>query len=569
MQRFAELYRALEQASDEVRRRRLLTSYLHHSDPVESAWAIWLLSQGQMARIASSAQQKRWFLEDAGFPEWLFAECSRLAADVLEVIALILPTSDSKGQRSASRSLPGWIEQVLEPLRETSAQRLKAAIFEASSQMTIAERTVFHRLLTGRLRTVIADAEVVSAMSQLSGLPADVIACRMATPWKPGDGQWEKLVNPDVTDIASVRPYQLAQHSEISGDVHDPQTILPLEYADVSMWSVEQQYLGQRVQLIRRGGQTVLWNESGRQISREWKQLLKIGNRCPEGTVIEAVIVFRDANGLRSSLATDQMPNTRIRKQQVPTGDFCLLVLDLLEAAGVDQRGESYLERRRRLEALLAAVDRTTVVLSQTLPCDTWQFAGAQRSRMRGAAGSGLWLRRLSAAYSEEASIYVWRAPPFRCRAVLIYLETDTIQGRKGLRELTFAVWYQGQLLPIAKTAADVAPKERERVTELMRTNRIRRYGPVHSVKADLVFELSFDGLQAKARSPGKLSLRSPRIEGLCENLEPHQADSLETLLALTGFVEPLEASAETDDSEIDDHELGGLFAAQRKTSSE
>jgi DNA ligase-1 len=569
MQRFAELYWALEQASDEARRRLLLTSFLHRSDPGESAWAIWLLSQGQMARIASAAQQKRWFLEDTGFPEWLFSECSRLAADVLEVISLILPAADSAGQSSVALSLPDWIEQVLEPLWETPAQRLKTAIFEASAQMTIAERTVFHRLLTGRLKSVIADAEIVGAVSQLSGLPADVIACRMATPWKPVGGGWEWLINLDSTDIAASRPYPLAVHTEISGQVHDPGTILPDEYADPSLWSVEQQYLGQRVQLIRRGGQTVLWDSSGKQITGEWPQLTKIGTRFPEGTVIEAMIVSRDANGLRSCAPTDRMPNTRIGKQQSPTGDFCLLVLDLLEDAGVDRRNESYLKRRRRLETLLAPLDRNSVVLSQTLPCDTWQIADSLRSQTRSAAGSGLWLRRLSAAYSEEAGTYIWRAPPFRCRAVLIYVETDTVQAQKRLREMTFAVWHQGQLVPIAKTSADLAPKEKDRVTELMRTNRIRRYGPVHSVKADLVFELSFDGLQIKTRNPGRLSLCSPRIESLCENLEPHEADSLETIQALTGFSEPVDVSAQTDDSETDDHELGGLFAAQRKQSRE
>ena len=244
-----------------------------------------------------------------------------------------------------------------------------------------------------------------------------------------------------------------------------------------------------------------------------------------------------------------------------------MLVLDLLENAGVDLRNESYSRRRQRLEALLASQDPSALFMSQALPCDTWQLADAQRSQTRSAAGSGLWLRRESAPYSEQASSYVWRAPPFRCRAVLIYLETDTVQARKHLRELTFAVWHQGQLVPIAKTSADLSPKEADRVTELLRTNRIRRYGPVHSVKADLVFELSFDGLQTKARSPGKLSLCSPRIVSLCEHLEPQQADTLETLQALTGFTEPDDTLTQTDDSESDDHELGGLFAAQRKKS--
>lgn len=567
MQRFAELYLALEQTSDEARKQQQLTSFLQSSLPDESAWAIWLLSQGQIARIASAAQQKRWFLENTGFPEWLLSECSRLSADVLEVIALILPAADSTGQRSVAQSLPDWIEQVLEPLRKAPAQRLKSAIFEASSQMPIAERSVFHRLLTGRLRTVISDAAIVSVVSQLSGLPEEVIACRMATPWKPAAGQWERLVNTDVTDIAAARPYQLAPHPEIPGDVRNPETILPDAYADITLWSVEQQFPGLRVQLIRRGGQTVLWDASGKQITLEWPQLTKIGNRFPDGTVIEAVIVFRDAQGLRSGTANDRMRKRRMGKQQSPTGDVCLLVFDLLENAGVDLRNESHSRRRQRLEALLASQDPSAVIMSQAFPCDTWQLADAQRSRMRSAAGSGLWLRRKSAAYSEQASTYVWRAPPFRCRAVLIYLETDTVQVRKHLRELTFAVWHQGQLVPIAKTPADLSAKETDRVIELLRTNRIRRYGPVHSVKADLVFELSFDGLQSKPRSPGKLSLCSPQIESLCEHLEPHQADTLETLLALTGFAEADDVSTQSDDPESDDHELGGLFAAQRKKS--
>lgn len=59
------------------------------------------------------------------------------------------------------------------------------------------------------------------------------------------------------------------------------------------------------------------------------------------------------------------------------------------------------------------------------------------------------------------------------------------------------------------------------------------KFGPVRSVKPELVFELAFENIQRSTRHKSGIAVRFPRISRWRLDKRPDQADSLETILAM------------------------------------
>ena len=63
-----------------------------------------------------------------------------------------------------------------------------------------------------------------------------------------------------------------------------------------------------------------------------------------------------------------------------------------------------------------------------------------------------------------------------------------------------------------------------------VRHNTVERFGPVHVVKPELVFELAFEGIQKSSRHKSGIAVRFPRMARWRTDKKPEDADSLETI---------------------------------------
>jgi DNA ligase-1 len=70
-------------------------------------------------------------------------------------------------------------------------------------------------------------------------------------------------------------------------------------------------------------------------------------------------------------------------------------------------------------------------------------------------------------------------------------------------------------------------------VDAFVRRNTLEKHGPVRVVKAELVFELAFEGIQASARHKSGIAVRFPRMARWRTDKRVEDADSLETVRAL------------------------------------
>jgi DNA ligase-1 len=176
--------------------------------------------------------------------------------------------------------------------------------------------------------------------------------------------------------------------------------------------------------------------------------------------------------------------------------------------------------------------------VSPLLPVRSWEAVAALHQTVRAASAEGLMLKRRDSTYGagrHRGAWWKWKAAPFTCDAVLVAAQPG--HGRRAtlFTDYTFAVWQGPELLPIAKAYSGLNDDEIDAVDAFVRANTTGRFGPVRSVKPELVFELAFEGVTASTRHKSGLALRFPRIARRRDDKKPGEADTVETLRALAG----------------------------------
>jgi DNA ligase 1 len=101
------------------------------------------------------------------------------------------------------------------------------------------------------------------------------------------------------------------------------------------------------------------------------------------------------------------------------------------------------------------------------------------------------------------------------------------------MTDMTFAVWDNGQLVPIAKAYSGLTDEELNYFDKWIRQNTIERFGPVRAVKPEHVFELHFEAIARSTRHKSGIAVRFPRIARHRTDKKPADADTLQSLQSM------------------------------------
>ena len=193
--------------------------------------------------------------------------------------------------------------------------------------------------------------------------------------------------------------------------------------------------------------------------------------------------------------------------------------------------------RRARLEALLAPPPlRARFVVSPLVEGEGWDAVHAAWHGARERSAEGLMLKHRDAIYGvgrRRGPWWKWKVQPYTADAVMVYAQAG--HGRRASlhTDYTFAVWDDGKLVPFAKAYSGLTDEEIRRLDAWIRRNTIEKFGPVRSVKAEQVFELAFEGIQASPRHKSGIAVRFPRILRWRDDKKPEDADTIDSLRAL------------------------------------
>ena len=133
----------------------------------------------------------------------------------------------------------------------------------------------------------------------------------------------------------------------------------------------------------------------------------------------------------------------------------------------------------------------------------------------------------------KKGSWWKWKVDPLVIDAVLIYAMRGHGRRANLYTDYTFAVWKDEQLIPFTKAYSGLTDKEIARVDAFVKKNTLERFGPVRSVKAKLVFEIAFEGIQKSSRHKSGIALRFPRISRWRQDKPASEANTLDDLEAM------------------------------------
>ena len=91
----------------------------------------------------------------------------------------------------------------------------------------------------------------------------------------------------------------------------------------------------------------------------------------------------------------------------------------------------------------------------------------------------------------------------------------------------------RNELVSFAKAYSGLSDEEIRLVDSFVRRNTIEKFGPVCTVKPELVFELAFEGIQKSSRHKSGVAVRFPRINRWRHDKTFKEADNLDTIKAL------------------------------------
>lgn len=521
---FTQLFARLDRSTKTGEKLAALEAYFRAADPADAAWALFHLFGRRLPRAVSPADLRAWTSATTGLAPWLVEESYAAAGDLAETLSLLLPPA------CAPRAWPlsTLIEERVRPLRELSPEERRARVEQTWRELDGDARFLYHKLLTGGFRVGVSRGLVERALANVAGIEPAELAHRLMGDWPPTAEFFSRLLARDRTAESDLHPYPFYLAS--------PLEQAPSTLGDAGEWQAEWKWDGIRAQVIRRAGRCAIWTRGEELATDRYPEIARAASALPDGVVLDGeLLAWRDGAPLPFSVMQKRIGRTRLTPAALRDAPVAFVAYDLLERNGVDLRASPLRERRAALEEMIGA-NGDPLRVSPKLSFADWSALAALRAESRGRGVEGVMLKRLDSPYGvgrERGAWWKWKIEPYTIDAVLLYAQAG--HGRRaGLHtDYTLGVWSQGALVPVAKAYSGLTDRELEEADRWIRRNTLEKHGPVRVVKAELVFEIAFEGLQRSTRHKAGLALRFPRIARWRRDKPASEADTLETLTAL------------------------------------
>lgn len=533
MKRFAALYAALDASTRTNDKVAALTDYFRAADAADAAWAVFFLTGNRPRQAVPARRLHDWSAEAADLPAWLFAESYDAVGDLAETISLVLPRATGTADLSLSR----WIEDRLLPLRALAEEAQRAALTGYWRELDRGECFVFMKLITGSFRVGVSALLVMRALAQVSGVDAKVIAHRMAGDWQPSAENYRRLISAETGafDVSKPYPFFLAHPLEAGPELLGP----------VADWQAEWKWDGIRGQLVKRQGHVFLWSRGEELISEQFPEIVTAAAALPDCVLDGEVLAARDGRILPFNALQKRLGRKNPGKKVLADTPAVLVTYDVLELAGEDWRSRPLHERRAKLHELIYSLplrdQRESVLqLSDIVRAPSWATLTEAREESRARGTEGLMLKRRDSPYGvgrTRGDWWKWKISPLTIDAVLMYAQRGHGKRASLYTDYTFGVWRASespgeprQLVTFAKAYSGLSDQEIAEVDAFIRKNTLEKFGPVRTVKPELVFELAFEGIQRSNRHKSGVAVRFPRMARIRRDKTIEEADSLDTI---------------------------------------
>ncbi|MGH2649543.1 MAG: ATP-dependent DNA ligase, partial [Ginsengibacter sp.] len=443
--------------------------------------------------------------------------------DLAETLALLLP--EKKEDTQINKSLSYYLETFISIEKQDEAIR-KKFIVDSWNQMNRDERFVFNKLITGSFRIGVSQKMIVNALSKIVDLPASVIAHRISGNWDPVTTTFNDLLSEtaSASDVSKPYPFYLAYALEDT----------PESLGDPSDWQAEWKWDGIRGQMIKRNNELFVWSRGEELMTDKFPEYFILKDLLPDGVVIDGEIIPAvDGKPLPFSVLQTRIGRKNIGKKQLQEAPISFFAYDLLEYNGKDIRELPLFERRGNLEEIVEPLKNKSMQISETIDFNSWKELEDIRKKSREMISEGIMLKRKTSDYKvgrKRGDWWKWKIDPLTIDCVMVYAQKGSGRRSNLYTDYTFAVKDGNNIITSTKAYSGLTDKEFAEVDNFVKRNSIEKFGPVRTVKPELVFEIAFEGIAASKRHKSGVALRFPRMSRWRKDKTVNEINTLDDL---------------------------------------
>ena len=538
LNKFSKLFEDLDSNNSSNKKVNSLTKYFKFNNNLNNILTIYLLIGKKNKRFISGKSLREYYANIYKIPKWLIDECYSKVGDSAEVIALLLQDKILEKNIKDDISLNELMNEILPKLKKLDENKKKLYIKSLWEKISKDNQLIFNKILTGTFRIGVSKGLVVKAISNMTGVDESIILHRLMGELEPIEETYMFLINQKLEQKEldyKPYPFQLAN----TFDERIKETISVDKYQFESKWD------GIRSQIIKRSNNISIWTRGEELVNKTFPELIKIISHFKNDFVLDGEILIWDENKNRPknfSLLQKRLgrksPSLKIQKD-LPV---VFMAYDILEINGKDIRSKILSERRDILEksfSNLISEDKSIIEkikITKLHQISNWIDLEEVKNSARKSNTEGLVIKDKQSEYvpgRKKGNWWKYKIDPMQLDGILIYARPGSGKRADLYTDYSFGIWEDNKLVKFANAYSGLNNEEIRELDKWIRRNTLEKFGPVRSVKPELVFEISFDNIQISKRHKSGIALRFPRITKWRRDKNIMEADNLENALKM------------------------------------
>jgi DNA ligase-1 len=523
LQMFAELVAELSTSTKTNDKLQSLVDYFATAPDADKVWVIAIFSGRRPRRAVNSRLMREWCTEISEIADWLFDECYHTVGDLSETLALLLP--ESKNPNQINKDLSHYLREFISIEKQDESVK-KEFIVESWKSMNRDERFVFNKLITGSFRIGVSQKTIVNALAKTVDLPASVIAHRISGNWDPDTTTFNELLSESASIADFSKPYPFYLAYAIDGEVET--------LGQTDLWQAEWKWDGIRGQIIKRNNEIFVWSRGEELMTDKFPEYFILKDLLPDGVVLDGEIIPAvDGKPLPFSVLQTRIGRKNIGKKQLQEAPITFFVYDLLEFNYEDWRERPLTERRKKLEEIILPIKNNSIQISEIIQFNSWNDLAELRKNSREMNSEGIMLKRKDSVYKvgrKRGDWWKWKIDPLTIDCVMVYAQKGSGRRSNLYTDYTFAVRDGDKLITFTKAYSGLTDKEFAQIDSFVKKNSIEKFGPVRTVKPELVFEIAFEGIAASSRHKSGVALRFPRMSRWRKDKKVEEINTIDDL---------------------------------------
>jgi DNA ligase-1 len=466
LKNFVRLFETLPQVKEPAAIINLLDEYFGGLSTVEEKDATLKLLLGiTPKKVITTKQLKLSASRLTGYPDWLVERSEAETGKFITAFALLLRS----GEKSSDISLGEWMKMIsnLPHSQETDVHEF---VLQHVSGADPGERQILLKLLTGTFKSSVYPNLIQKTVA--------------------------RILNISPT-VASLRLHELAHKNQVSyqrlGDAIDSEDKkIPTEFPLINTinakfdnldnpgdWKAFGKKDGLGAQLVKYENSVYLWSSEYEIITNKFPEIVEDFLSFTGDFKIHGQIISKNPASAFDNILS------RLNKKIVPRNEISRFPATFEVWSISDQNRHAVSEK-----LVMPQISFLTPI-----KFSSWTELNTRHKNCRKDGYSAILLRHQNVT---EKYLF-FKAPSFTINAVLTYLEFGGI-NESGIKSMTFGVLNKGEVIPIGKIDAPFEHLDCEQIATFARENTLERFGPVRTLRPELVFELHFDGIVSAPR---------------------------------------------------------------------